>query len=98
MSRYRDRRLTDKAVRAGAHALRSFPGLELEHQERRLASAVIRAALPKIVEHITAQIEAEGRTQVQWLAGTCSDATDMGRLIGTEDAYKDAIRIVKESR
>lgn len=44
---------------------------------------------------IAQEIETQGREAVKWLAEHCVDATDMGRLIGTEDAYKDAIRIVR---
>lgn len=95
--------LPPAAIEAAARALYARhsadePGVNIPAL-RAEATAVIRAAMPAIAEHlretVAQEIEAQGREVVKWLDEHRSDAKDMGRLIGTEDAYKDAIRIAK---
>ena len=56
--------------------------------------AVLAVVLPVVRQQAADQIEREGREAVQFLAG---DETQLGRyrLVGAEDAYKDAIRVVR---
>lgn len=91
--------IPEAAIESAAEALavagvRALSGAHSLYR-RGLARRAIEAAMPAIREAIAQEIEADGRAAVQWLADHRSDATDMGRLIGTEDAYKDAIRIVR---
>lgn len=53
-------------------------------------AAAVRADLAE-------KIHAAGRDDVRWLASHASDNIDRARLIGAEDAWKAAIRIVRES-
>lgn len=90
------RKLENAAVKAGAHALRgNSSGLNLEKLERELAGRVVRAVIPVIRRELAAEVEASGRADVEWLAANRKDKLDMGRLIGSEDAWKDALRIIR---
>ena len=99
--------LPDEAVEAAAKALYAAHGrlatwTELAPDQRMywadLASVSVATAAPVLErvlrDRIANEIEREGREAVSFFAG---DDTKEGRcrLIGAEDAYKDAIHIVR---
>lgn len=90
--------IPDAAVEAAAEALarRNWGDTLNAADYIREARAAIEAAMPAIREALAQEIEAAGRADVEWLARVANkDKTDMGRLIGSEDAWKDALRIVR---
>ncbi len=62
---------------------------------RMLSEAAVAAAEPIIRAAIAAEMEQAGRDEVAWLSQHATDAIDRARVIGTEDAWKAAIRNVK---
>ncbi len=56
----------------------------------------IEAALPELRAALAEQVEAAGREEVQWLADHAQDdARDRARLIGAEEAWRSALRIIR---
>lgn len=77
-----------------------LPISEVESLRTQLAAARRTEAETKAeaLTELRAEIVKEGRSAVEWLAKTAGDAVDRARLIGAEDAYKDALRILDARR
>lgn len=80
----------------GSDEYAGFATRESERDEARTGARVaLAAALPVLLEELAQHIEAQGRDEVAWLADHASDRIDRARLIGSEDAWKSAIRVVR---
>ena len=91
----------DEAIRAAAKAVDAlWGGRYAPHEVDELGDemcAALAAAVPLVLDEVARRIEADGREVVQFLAG---DETKEGRfrLVGAEDAYKDALAVVEKYR
>lgn len=55
----------------------------------------LQVALPLLTARFAADVEKAGRADVQWLADHAQNETDRARLIGAEDAWKGALRVIQ---